>query len=69
MLRVIGAALLMAIWAMPAIRSRSKKWVMPELPIGALVCAGGVVSCLWGPQILATYQRWSSLAKLAFKLP
>jgi leader peptidase (prepilin peptidase) / N-methyltransferase len=35
----------------------------------ASLCAGGVVGCLWGPQILILCMHWSFLPKLALKLP
>lgn len=30
-------------------------WAMGQFPLGACFCTGGIVSCLWGPLILATY--------------
>jgi leader peptidase (prepilin peptidase)/N-methyltransferase len=52
---LIGSALLLAWRAAPAVREEYLS--MRELPVGALVCAGGIVSCLWGPQILALSLR------------
>jgi leader peptidase (prepilin peptidase)/N-methyltransferase len=65
----IGIALLLAWHVLPKAWQYRDQWALPNIPVGALVCAGGIVSCLWGPQILAMYLRWSSLPKLAFRLP
>ncbi len=33
-----------------------------KLPLGTFLCIGGIVSSLWGQQILAAYLRWSGLS-------
>ena len=52
---LIGTIFLLLLWAAPALKRRSEIWNWPKLPVGAFVCAGGVVSCLWGTQILSAY--------------
>lgn len=66
---LIGTLFLILLWAAPVILRRSDIWISPKLSVGALVCAGGVVSCLWGTQILSAYMRWSDLPRLALKVP
>jgi leader peptidase (prepilin peptidase)/N-methyltransferase len=34
-------------------------WAALQLPLGTFLCIGGIVSALWGEQILAAYLRWS----------
>jgi leader peptidase (prepilin peptidase) / N-methyltransferase len=52
---LIGTVFLVLLWAAPVLRRRSEIGIWPKLPVGAFVCAGGVVSCLWGTQILSAY--------------
>lgn len=66
---LIGTIFLILLWAAPVILRRSEIWISPKLSLGALVCAGGVVSCLWGTQILSAYLHWSALPKVALKVP
>lgn len=66
---LIGTVFLILLWATPVILRRSEIWTSPKLSLGALVCAGGVVSCLWGTQILSAYLQWYALPKLALKVP
>jgi leader peptidase (prepilin peptidase)/N-methyltransferase len=33
-------------------------WGLVKLPLGTFLCIGGIVSSLWGPQIIAVYMRW-----------
>jgi leader peptidase (prepilin peptidase)/N-methyltransferase len=66
---LIGTVFLILLWAAPVLLRHSKIWASPKLSVGALVCAGGVVSCLWGTQILSAYLRWSALPKLALNIP
>jgi leader peptidase (prepilin peptidase)/N-methyltransferase len=34
-------------------------WSAAKLPLGTFLCVGGIVSALWGQQILNAYLRWS----------
>jgi leader peptidase (prepilin peptidase)/N-methyltransferase len=36
---------------------RTGGWAIGPLSLGTCLCTGGIVSCLWGPQILASYLR------------
>ena len=35
---------------------------LTKLPLGTFLCIGGIVSALWGSQILGAYLRWAGLA-------
>jgi leader peptidase (prepilin peptidase)/N-methyltransferase len=39
--------------------ARGKASSMTKLPLGTFLCIGGIVSALWGQQIIAAYLRWS----------
>jgi leader peptidase (prepilin peptidase)/N-methyltransferase len=39
--------------------TRGKAFGMTKLPLGTFLCIGGIVSALWGEQILNAYLRWS----------
>lgn len=56
MLAAVAATVLLAT---PAIRRGDKSWALTKLPLGTFLCVGGIVSGLWGPQILAVYMRWA----------
>jgi leader peptidase (prepilin peptidase)/N-methyltransferase len=58
---VLGALTAVALLAIPAARKQSASWSMSKLPLGTFLCVGGVVSSLWGQQILAAYLRWAGL--------
>ncbi|HWG21451.1 MAG TPA: prepilin peptidase [Terracidiphilus sp.] len=34
-------------------------WAAAKLPLGTFLCIGGIVSALWGQQILSAYLRWA----------
>jgi leader peptidase (prepilin peptidase)/N-methyltransferase len=58
----IGVAALLTFLAGRAMWRDSESWKMPELPLGTFVCTGGIVSCLWGPQIISAFIRFSGQA-------
>ncbi|HVZ84100.1 MAG TPA: prepilin peptidase [Terracidiphilus sp.] len=55
---VLGAAVALAILARNQGREDAGQL---KLPLGTFLCIGGIVSSLWGPQILAAYLRYSGL--------
>lgn len=36
-------------------------WNLVKLPLGTFLCIGGIVSSLWGQQIIAAYVRWAGM--------
>ncbi len=66
---LIGLSFLATLWLIPRAWRRNHGWAFGRVPVGALLCAGGIVSCLWGPQILLMALRWSILPKVALRLP
>ncbi len=57
---VLGAIFALLVLARP--RRGSEAWATTRLPLGTFLSIGGIVSALWGQQILAAYLRWSGLA-------
>jgi leader peptidase (prepilin peptidase)/N-methyltransferase len=55
---VLGALLAMVWLVVPPLRGQSERWAASKLPLGTFLCIGGIVSGLWGPQIIAVYLRW-----------
>ncbi len=58
---LLGAAASLALLAVPAARRGAQRWTMTKLPLGTFLCIGGVLSALWGRQIIAAYLRWVGL--------
>jgi len=56
---VIGAASALVLLAIPG--HSEARWGLRKLPLGTFLCVGGIVSSLWGQQIIAAYLRWSGL--------
>jgi len=56
---VLGALVAVVLLAIPAARTSTEGWALKKLPLGTFLCAGGVVSALWGQPIIAAYLRWS----------
>jgi leader peptidase (prepilin peptidase)/N-methyltransferase len=57
---VLGAAVGVAVLAMPKTRD-AKSPALTKLPLGTFLSIGGIISALWGRQILSAYLRWSGL--------
>jgi leader peptidase (prepilin peptidase)/N-methyltransferase len=55
---VLGATVALVWLAIPALRGQQEGWAASKLPLGTFLCIGGMVSGLWGPQIIAVYLRW-----------
>jgi leader peptidase (prepilin peptidase)/N-methyltransferase len=54
---VLGAAVALVMLALPS--ARGAKQGLMKLPLGTFLCFGGIVSCLWGPEIISAYLRWA----------
>jgi leader peptidase (prepilin peptidase) / N-methyltransferase len=54
----LGALAAVAILAGRSSRARDS-WAATPLPFGTFLCIGGIITALWGQQILAAYLRWS----------
>lgn len=37
----------------------AEAWASTKLPLGTFLCIGGIVSSLWGSEILSAYLRWA----------
>jgi leader peptidase (prepilin peptidase) / N-methyltransferase len=50
-----------ALFAVTALAARSRRsevpWAIVQLPLGTFLCIGGIVSALWGQQIIDSYLR------------
>jgi leader peptidase (prepilin peptidase)/N-methyltransferase len=58
---IIGSVFALALLVVPAARRDSETWAASKLPFGTFLCIGGIVSSLWGQQMIAAYLRWSGL--------
>jgi len=55
---MFGALLALMVLLLPRRESRGR-WSLLKLPLGTFLCVGGIVSALWGQQIIAAYMRWA----------
>jgi leader peptidase (prepilin peptidase)/N-methyltransferase len=58
---VLGAVVALVLLAIPGKSPETGAWALKKLPLGTFFCVGGIVSSLWGPQIIAAYLRWAGL--------
>jgi len=56
---VLGALIGVVLLAVPSTRRSSEGWAASKLPLGTFLCVGGIVSSLWGQEIIAAYLRWA----------
>jgi leader peptidase (prepilin peptidase)/N-methyltransferase len=56
---VAGAVFALLVLAMP--RKPGGDWSLVKLPLGTFLCIGGIISSLWGRQIISAYLRWAGL--------
>jgi len=56
---VLGALVAIVLLLVPSAQRDSKSWALSKLPLGTFLCIGGIVSSLWGQQMLAAYLRWA----------
>ncbi len=59
---VAGAVAGVAILVLPSARSKEKDWALSKLPLGTFLCAGGIISGLWGREIIEAYLRWAGFS-------
>jgi leader peptidase (prepilin peptidase)/N-methyltransferase len=55
----LGALVAVVLLLIPSARRDSESWAMSKLPLGTFLCIGGIISSLWGQQMLAAYLRWA----------
>ncbi len=55
---LLGAAIALIVLAAPRAQPETQAWGLRRLPLGTFLCIGGVISSLWGSQILAAWLRW-----------
>jgi leader peptidase (prepilin peptidase)/N-methyltransferase len=57
----IGVVLGAVVAVMLLLRGRSNdgSWAGGKLPLGTFLCIGGIISSLWGQQIVTAYLRWA----------
>lgn len=58
---VIGTLVALVLLAVLFNRAKSENWAASKLPLGTFLCVGGIVSALWGQQIIGAYLRWAGL--------
>jgi leader peptidase (prepilin peptidase)/N-methyltransferase len=56
---VLGAVAAVVLLAVPSARRDAESWALSKLPLGTFLCVGGIVSSLWGGQMIAAYLRWA----------
>ena len=56
---VVGAVLAVMILVIPRHPLQQERWALLKLPLGTFLCIGGIISTLWGQQIIAIYLRWA----------
>jgi leader peptidase (prepilin peptidase)/N-methyltransferase len=56
---LLGGAVAVVLLAVPSARNQREGWALNKLPLGTFLSIGGVVSGLWGEQIIAIYLRWA----------
>jgi leader peptidase (prepilin peptidase) / N-methyltransferase len=56
---VLGAVVAVALLVIPSNRFDLRAWAAQKLPLGSFLCIGGIVSSLWGAQIIRAYLRWA----------
>ncbi len=59
---VLGAALGVVILLKAKTGDGAPMSGLTKLPLGTFLCIGGIVSALWGSEILGAYLRWAGLA-------
>jgi leader peptidase (prepilin peptidase)/N-methyltransferase len=56
---VLGAIAALILLVLPSTRENKDGWAHIKLPLGTFLCVGGIVSSLWGEQIIHAYRRWA----------
>jgi leader peptidase (prepilin peptidase)/N-methyltransferase len=56
---VLGSIAALVLLLLPSTRKSTEGWEHIKLPLGTFLCVGGIVSSLWGEQIIPAYLRWA----------
>jgi len=56
---VLGALLSLIALVIPRHPLQQERWAQLKMPLGTFLCIGGILSALWGQQIIAAYLRWA----------
>ncbi len=56
---VLGAIAALVLLVLPSTREKNTSWTQIKLPLGTFLCVGGIVSSLWGEQIIHAYLLWA----------
>jgi leader peptidase (prepilin peptidase)/N-methyltransferase len=56
---VLGAVAALVVLLLPSTRKNNEGWAATKLPLGTFLCVGGIVSSLWGEQMIDAYRRWA----------
>jgi leader peptidase (prepilin peptidase)/N-methyltransferase len=55
----LGAVAAVVLLALPSKRLDLRAWAAQKLPLGTFLCIGGIISSLWGGQLIDAYLRWA----------
>ena len=56
---VLGASVAIVVLMRRPKNDEAGEWAATKLPLGTFLCIGGIVSGLWGQQIIGAYLRWA----------
>lgn len=54
----VGAVVALVILVVRSARHRADPWHLTKLPLGTFLCIGGIISALWGRQIIDAYLEY-----------
>ena len=54
---LLGTVAALALLLSPKAGRTAQTWSMTKLPLGTFLCIGGIISALWGQQLIAAYLR------------
>ncbi len=52
----LGAVAALVVLLLPSTRKNHDGWAVTKLPLGTFLCVGGIVSSLWGEQMIDAYR-------------
>ncbi|HVN92658.1 MAG TPA: prepilin peptidase [Terracidiphilus sp.] len=56
---VLGAIAALVLLLLPSTRKNNENWAHTKLPLGTILCIGGIVSSLWGEPMIRAYLHWA----------
>ena len=56
---VFAALVAVVLLVLPSARLDKSAWAAKKLPLGTFLCIGGIISSLWGGQLIDAYLRWA----------